>query len=65
MKMLSRIFIALTTMLLGAVSVSTYAARLCKDPETLPAFVGGLLDGMPKYLAKNFKYPKEAWKSWK
>ena len=44
MKMLSRIFIALTTMLLGAVSVSTYAARLCKDPETLPAFVGGLLD---------------------
>lgn len=65
LKMLSRIFIALTTMLLGAVSVSTYAARLCKDPETLPAFVGGLLDGMPKYLAKNFKYPKEAWKSGK
>lgn len=64
MKTFSRIVAALVTWL--CVVWPVVANRpICTDPDVVPSFVGGLLDGMPKYLAKNFKYPKEAYKSGK
>lgn len=65
MKTIKNYIFALLTVLLSVMSLSAKGIEICEHPDTYPAFPGGIMDGIPKYLRDNFKYPKEAYKQQK